>query len=95
MQEELLNQIQSFHGHLCSGLAMGIQASQIALDKIGKHAADEEVVAIVETDMCAVDAIQFLTGCTFGKGNLIHRDFGKNAFTFVRRSDNKAIRVLT
>ena len=95
MQEELLNQIQSFHGHLCPGLAMGIQASQIALDKIGKHAADEEVVAIVETDMCAVDAIQFLTGCTFGKGNLIHRDFGKNAFTFVRRSDNKAIRVLT
>ncbi len=95
MQEELLNQIQSFHGHLCPGLAMGIQASQIALDKIGKHAADEEVVAIVETDMCAVDAVQFLTGCTFGKGNLIHRDFGKNAFTFVRRSDNKAIRVLT
>ena len=95
MQEELLNQIQSFHGHLCPGLAMGIQAANIALDKIGKHAADEEVVAIVETDMCAVDAIQFLTGCTFGKGNLIHRDFGKNAFTFVRRSDNKAIRVLT
>jgi len=95
MQEELLNQIQSFHGHLCPGLAMGIQAANIALDKIGKHAADEEVVAIVETDMCAVDAIQFLTGCTFGKGNLIHRDFGKNAFRFVRRSDNKAIRVLT
>jgi formylmethanofuran dehydrogenase subunit E len=24
-------------------------------------------VAVVETDMCAVDAIQSLTGCTFGK----------------------------
>lgn len=95
MQKELINQIQSFHGHMCPGLAMGIQAAQIALDKIGKHAADEEVVAVVETDMCAVDAVQFLTGCTYGKGNLIHRDFGKNAFTFFRRSDNKAIRVLT
>lgn len=74
---------------------MGIRASEIALERIGKHAVDEEVVAVVETDMCAVDAIQFLTGCTFGKGNLIHRDYGKNAFTFVRRSDNKAIRILT
>ncbi len=74
---------------------MGVQAANIALDKIGKHAADEEIVAIVETDICAVNVIQFLTGCTFGKGNLIRRDFGKNALTFIRRSDNKAIRVLT
>lgn len=95
MQEELINQIQSFHGHMCPGLAMGIQAATIALKEIGAHSSDEEVVAIVETDMCAVDAVQFLTGCTFGKGNLIFRDYGKNAFTFVRRSDNKAIRVLT
>ena len=36
-----------------------------------------------------------LTGCTFGKGNLIFRDYGKNAFTFIRRDDGKAIRVLT
>lgn len=95
MQAELIYQIQSFHGHLCPGLATGIRAAEIALEQIGKHASDEEVVAIVETDMCAVDAIQFLIGCTFGKGNLIHRDHGKNAFTFVRRSDNKAIRILT
>ncbi len=42
-----------------------------------------------------MDAIQSLTGCTFGKGNLIHRDYGKNAFTFYRRSDGKAIRMIT
>jgi formylmethanofuran dehydrogenase subunit E len=64
------------------------------LREIGPHATDEEVVAIVETDMCAVDAIQFMTGCTFGKGNLIHLDYGKNAFTFIRRSDGKAIRLV-
>lgn len=34
-----------------------------------------------------------MTGCTYGKGNLIHLDYGKNAFTFIRRSDGKAIRV--
>ena len=36
-----------------------------------------------------------MTGCTYGKGNLIHLDYGKNAFTFYRRSDGKAIRVVT
>ncbi len=39
--------------------------------------------------MCGVDAIQVLTGCTYGKGNLIHRDLGKMAFSFYRRTDGK------
>ena len=85
---------KKFHGHSCPGLAIGIRAAEIALREIGPHSADEEVVAIVETDMCGVDAIQYLTGCTFGKGNLIHLDYGKNAFTFIRRSDGKAIRLV-
>lgn len=42
-----------------------------------------------------MDAIQSLTGCTYGKGNLFHLDYGKNAFTFIRRSDGKAIRIVT
>lgn len=88
-----IDRIVEFHGHMCPGLAMGVLAARIALEEIGPHAADEEVVAVAETDMCAVDAVQFLTGCTFGKGNLVHRDWGKNAFTFYRRSDGRAIRV--
>ncbi len=87
--------VVQFHGHLCPGLAIGIRAAELALREIGPHSADEDVVAIVETDMCGVDAIQFMTGCTFGKGNLIHLDYGKNAFTFIRRSDGKAIRLVT
>ena len=88
-----LEQVVHFHGHLCPGLAMGMQVASIVLREIGPHSVDEEVVAVVETDMCGVDGIQFLTGCTFGKGNLIHRDYGKNAYTFFRRSDGKAIRI--
>ncbi|MDP8971533.1 MAG: FmdE family protein [Actinomycetota bacterium] len=94
VEEDVVQQVVAFHGHLCPGLAMGIQAARIALDRIGPHAHDEEVVAVTETDMCAVDAVQVLTGCTFGKGNLIHQDWGKNAFTFFRRSDGKALRVV-
>ena len=83
----------AFHGHWCPGLAMGIRAAEVALRDFGK-AGDEDIVAVVETDMCGVDAIQFLTGCTFGKGNLIYRDHGKNAFTFYRRRDNKSARII-
>ncbi len=95
IDQHTLEDVTAFHGHMCPGLAMGIRAAEVALKEIGPHSADEEVVAVVETDMCSVDAIQFLTGCTFGKGNLVHRDFGKNAYTFLRRSDGRAVRVST
>src|SRR3712207_1131574 len=87
--------IVRFHGHMCPGLAMGIRAAEAALREVGPHSSDEEVVTLTETAMCAVDAIQYLTGCTFGKGNLIHLDYGKNAYTFIRRSDGKAVRIST
>jgi len=94
ISKELIQQTISFHGHSCPGLAIGIRAAELALARLGR-ASDEEIVAVVETDMCGVDAVQFLTGCTFGKGNLIHLDYGKNAFTFFRRSDGKGIRIVT
>lgn len=81
-----------FHGHFCPGLSVGLRAGLWCLEELG-HASDEEIVAIVETDMCAVDAIQVLSGCTFGKGNLIYRDYGKVAFSFFRRTDGKCARL--
>lgn len=48
---ERVEAVAAFHGHMCPGLAMGIRAAELALRDIGPHAKDEEVVAIVETDM--------------------------------------------
>jgi len=90
---ELIQKTIDFHGHSCPGLAIGIRAAEVALREVGRSS-DEEVVAVVENDNCAVDAIQFLLSCTYGKGNLIHLDYGKLAFNFYRRSDGKAIRVI-
>jgi len=84
----------AFHGHFCPGLAFGIRAGEWAIREFGR-ATDEEIVAVVESDMCAVDAIQYLVGCTFGKGNFIFLDYGKNAYSFFRRSDGKAARLMT
>ena len=77
--------VVNFHGHACPGLALGYRVAMFALTKFGDRAADEELVAIVENNSCAVDAIQVITGCTFGKGNLIFRDHGKQVYTFLMR----------
>ena len=84
-----------FHGHSCPGLAFGYRVALAALRETGMEepSEDEELVAVVENDSCAVDAIQVLTGCTFGKGNLIFQDYGKQAYTFVKRPSGEAVRI--
>lgn len=83
----------AFHGHSCPGLAIGIRAAELALRELD-NPKDTEIVAVVETDMCGVDALQFLLGTTMGKGNLIHRDHGKMAFSFFRRETGKGFRAV-
>jgi len=90
---ESLDDISKFHGHVCPGLAIGYRVSLLALRELGKRAGDEELVAVVENDSCAVDAVQVMTGCTFGKGNLIFRDYGKQVYTFMRRSSGDGLRI--
>ena len=85
--------IVAFHGHSCPGLALGYRVSRRALKELGKRSQDEEIVAIVENNSCAADAVQVMTGCTFGKGNLIFRDFGKQVYTFIRRPSGRSIRI--
>ena len=82
-----------FHGHSCPGLAIGYKVSIFALKELGERASDEELVAIVENNSCAVDAVQVVTGCTFGKGNLIFRDYGKQVYTFIKRPSGDGIRI--
>ena len=88
-----IDAVVAFHGHICPGIATGIRVAEAALQHVGRASQDEEVVAVCETDNCALDAIQYLVGCTAGKGNLIVERYGRNRFTFARRSDGLAIRV--
>ena len=94
LASDLFKKCQDFHGHLCPGLSLGYQAAMAGMDWLAaRRAEDEEVVAIVETDACGCDAIQVITGCTFGKGNFVHRDYGKHVFTFFSRQTGKGVRI--
>ena len=95
MNDELWYECVKFHGHECPGLAIGFRAAEIAKEKMGlKFSQDEEIVCITENDACGVDAVQYITGCTLGKGNLILKGTGKMAFTFINRENGKAIRLM-
>lgn len=94
LSSDLFRKCLDFHGHLCPGLAMGYQAAVAGMQWLAaRRSEDEEIVAVVETDACGCDAIQVVTGCTFGKGNFIYRDYGKHAFTFFNRKTGQGVRV--
>lgn len=90
---ESYHEVVRFHGHECPGAGLGIRVAEVVIAHLGRHEPGNEIIAVSETDSCAVDAIQVLTGCTYGKRNLVHTDNGKNAFTFWRRTDGASVRV--
>ncbi len=90
---EDLKKCIEFHGHLCPGLVYGYLVAKEALSLLEHNrSVDEEIVAIAENDSCAVDALQVILGTSIGKGNLILKDYGKNAYTVLNRKNKKAYR---
>ncbi len=81
-----------FHGHICPGIAIGYRIAKYVKEHYPRSQ-DEELVCIAENKSCSVDAIQSMLGCTAGKGNLLFKDYGKQAFTFYSRDKNKALRI--
>lgn len=95
MNDKLWEKVVDFHGHECPGLAIGFKACEAAMEKIKiGFSDDEDVVCVTENDACGVDAIQVILGCSFGKGNLIYRGTGKQAFSFFDRKTGRNVRVV-
>ena len=93
VSDEQMKNILALHGHMCAGVAIGIRVSRVALREMGVNNFENELVAIVETDKCPVDAVQMMVGTTAGRQNLIYEKTGKNVFTFVRRKDGKGVKI--
>lgn len=89
----LLRMSGLLHGHFCPFLAFGVKASVRVVKELGVRSTGmEEVIAIIETNNCFSDGVQFITGCSFGNNALIYRDYGKTAFTLAKRN-GEALRV--
>ena len=94
-EEEDFQKCVEFHGHTCMGVTIGYMAAKLGLRLLRQdRSVDEELITIVENDACCCDAIQILTGCTFGKGNFFFKDYGKMAFTFGSRTTGEAVRLV-
>jgi formylmethanofuran dehydrogenase subunit E len=95
LSSEDFKRCEAFHGHVCPGLSIGFRAAKAGMAWLKENrAADEEMVAIVETDACSADAVQVLTGCTFGKGNFHYKDHGKMALTLFSRKSGEGVRLI-
>ena len=93
---ELLQEAETAHGHLCAGQILGVRMAMLALARLGiddprqrtlpggeLNPDRKRLVTFVEIDRCATDAIGVVTGCRVGKRALKLRDWGKMAATFV------------
>jgi formylmethanofuran dehydrogenase subunit E len=62
-----------FHGHIGPFLAVGLRMGQAANERLGRNPMGMSSVVRVEGHpprSCAVDGIQYSTGCTMGKANI-------------------------
>jgi tRNA-Thr(GGU) m(6)t(6)A37 methyltransferase TsaA len=87
--DRLMLDAAQIHGHFCPGLAMGVMMGTKAM-QLMRASSDglEDLLAVVETNNCISDGIQYVTGCTFGNNALIFKDLGKVAFTLTKRTGN-------
>jgi formylmethanofuran dehydrogenase subunit E len=92
----LLEASASYHHHLCPrqvlGVRMGMWAGELLDLELPRN--DKRLLALVETDGCAVDGIAVATGCWIGRRTLRIIDFGKVAATFVDIETRRAVRIV-
>jgi formylmethanofuran dehydrogenase subunit E len=96
--DELLQEAEAAHGHLCAGQILGVRMALLGLERLGIQdplgADRKRLVTFVEIDRCATDAIGLVTGCRLGKRALKFRDWGKMAATFADLESKRAIRIV-
>ena len=96
--EELLQRAEQSHGHMCAGQVLGVRMAMLGCRAVGiedpRGADRKSLIAFVEIDRCAADAINTVTGCRLGKRTLKFFDYGKLAATFFNVKTGEAVRVV-
>ncbi|KGP76723.1 hypothetical protein JT05_03150 [Desulfosporosinus sp. Tol-M] len=96
MNHEHLENVLRFHGHLCPGVAFGYRAGLYALKEFGaaQGTLRDTHIVIAENEVCGLDGIQIMTGCTVGNDGLLIQNIGKQAFIIIAKKDGHGLRVL-
>jgi len=86
--ERILEEASRFHGHVGPFLALGLKAGLRAIEVLGYNPFEMKAkLILVEKRVpytCFADGVQFVTGCTLGKGNI----------EVVEKGDFKAVFIL-
>lgn len=96
--DELLKRAEETHGHMCAGQVLGVRMAVLGCLAVGisdpRGADQKKLIAFVEIDRCAADAVNTVTGCRLGKRTLKFFDYGKLAATFLNVKTGDAVRVV-
>lgn len=94
--EELLQQANTLHRHLCPGQVLGVRLAMLGCRAVGieEPTKSRSLLVWVEIDRCATDAVTVVTGCRLGKRTLKFLDYGKVAATFLNLETGEAVRVV-
>jgi hypothetical protein len=95
-RDEIMKGAVKFHGHLGPFLVLGVRAGLLANSFLGKDCF--EMKATVTTDphppnSCFVDGIQFATGCTMGKRNIVLRKGNGTSVLFTKEDMKLRLKV--
>lgn len=88
----LVEKVWAFHTRRAPGIPIAVEMVNRAMEKLGNP---QKLCAIAETRTCLPDAIQFITGCTVGNGDLkVIKEIGRYALSLYDRKNNgKGIRI--
>lgn len=94
--EEELKKAEKFHGHLCTGIILGVRMSRLGLNYLGIEdpSKNRDLMVYVEADRCLSDAVQSATGCSLGRRRLKWIDYGKMGACFIDINTQKGIRIV-
>src|SRR5205085_7196699 len=95
---ELLEECERLHGHICPGQLLGVRMALLGCRLIGledPRVSDRKKLLVwVEIDRCMADAVGAVTGVRLGRRSLKYLDYGKVAATFLNVSEGRAVRIL-
>lgn len=96
--DELLEECEVLHGHMCPGQVLGARMALLGCSTIGisepKGRDRKKLIVWVEIDRCMADAVSASTGARLGKRSLKYVDYGKVAATFLNIETKDAVRIV-